>query len=177
MPKKKPPPEDPKDYYINNKVTLDDLVRAYRGKKGCSKRQLAERSRREKWLELRQEQSNRVAIKTTEKTAEKIAERTAKTLSELNEEHNALVEQLVGMGRGLLNQYITIDKDTGKKKLNCKSSEYRAVAQTILDLIHAQRLFHNFDPNKPMEGTGGDKPDVSGGIDKLMEVLERGRPS
>lgn len=171
MSKKKALPEDPRDYYINNKITLDDLVKAYKGKKGCSKRQLAERSRREKWLEQRQAQSNRVAIKTTEKTAEKIAEKTSKTLIELNEEHNSLVEQLVAMGRGLLNQYITIDKTTGRKTLTCKSSEYRAVAQTILDLIHAQRLFHNFEPNKPMEGAGGDGKE-NGNLDELIKVLE-----
>lgn len=132
-------PDDPRDYYLAGGVSLQQVTKAYRGRKGCGFTSLRERSAVEDWPRLKRE----LRIKTGQKAVEIISDQqavaAAKSLTQLNDEHLKLIDECLGIGQDLLAQYVVTDPASGRKKVVCQSNQYRAVVQTVIDLIKVQR--------------------------------------
>lgn len=163
-------PADPRDFYIQSerKISLEKLAALYKGVRGCSKNNLCKRSSLEHWPEKRKKFWDATNTKVEEKLQEKTVEQKVKTITELNAEHNKIVDNVIKMGQALLAQYLVPDPKTGKQKITCHPKEYRATVQTLIELIQTQRLLHNYDPTKPV-GDGDAGPDELN--DELIEAL------
>jgi hypothetical protein len=164
-------PDDPRTHYVQSekRVSLQELAALYAEESGQSLSSLKARCSRENWKAQRDEFWSKARQKVDQKAQEKIAEKKAKTITELNEAHDELIEHILTIGKGLLNGFIGYDPAIGAKRITCKPNEYRAAAQTLIELIRVQRLVHNFEPGKPV-------PQISSSsgssLDALIEVLK-----
>jgi hypothetical protein len=173
MAKKSKLPEDPRDHYIysENKISLKELSKLYRGKRGCSFSWLKKRCGSEGWEVLRTRYHAEKDQKTREKILEQTSEKKAKTLSQLNEEHSKRVQNLIKINEQILKQAMSqeIDQETGEIRtvIAMSPSDIRRITASIIDAQNAERLYHNFAPKSPIE----DKADNSGDEDILLELF------
>lgn len=169
-------PKDPRDYFVRaeSELSLGELAKVYKGRKGCSYGQICRRSAAEKWVSQRDVFAKERRIKTDEKTIEKSSEQQSKTIHQVNDEALKRADMLTKINEELLKSYFVVEKQADgseTKSLKCTARELRQVTQTLIDLEHAKRLFLNIEPNKPYE-TGAAAADGAGNLNELIKVLK-----
>lgn len=76
-------PKDPRDYYVHNDVSLEELAALYKGQKGCSLGNLKARSAKENWAEQLDQKRAETRLKTDEKITDFKATQTATLHAEI----------------------------------------------------------------------------------------------
>lgn len=153
----------PRDVYVQSldPVTLEALAERFKGTKGWSLGTIRNRCNREDWPTQRIEFWQHVNSEKDRRAAQKISKDWASSLNDLNQRHDKLIEVLIGMHKGLISQYVTTDAN-GNKTITCRANELARLSQSVVNLIHTQRLLHGYQPRKPdieMGGVGGDDAD------------------
>ena len=168
-------PKDPRDHYVRSEkpISLKTLAKIYKSKKSCSYSVLKDRSRGEGWVEQRDEFHRKATAQADHKIIEKRAEYKAKTITELNAEHDAIVQDLLALSKAILRKNIKTD-EKGQEVPNIDLKDFRALATTQIELMKAQRLFHNYDPVNPIPQGNARKGNA---LEKLFEaVLSKENP-
>jgi len=77
------PKADPRDIYVREGVSLEDLAKRLKGRKGCSLGNLERRCRKEKWGEQRSEWERKAQAETDARTVVTAAEHRARQLARI----------------------------------------------------------------------------------------------
>ncbi len=164
-------PEDPRDYYVaEKKLTLTELAEIYKGRPGCSYRNLRDRCCKERWITDRHRLNKKKKQKThklvADQLAEKEAEVTLSVLARLNKKHNKRIAWLYDLNEQLIKQCIVENPD-GSTLLTLTFQDLRRAVQNESDLMTLERLVNNLPMNKPGEEI------VEETVNKILGALEK----
>lgn len=90
-------PEDPRDYYVHNDISIEELAKLYKGKKGCSLGNLKRRCRFENWESQLSQNYSKTILKTDEKAIEKKSDQIASDLSWRGMFRNTMREEMLSV--------------------------------------------------------------------------------
>lgn len=162
--------EDPRDLYVKSPepLSIPDLAKQFKGKKGMSKGQLYRRCREENWVKRRKDYFDKVEQKAEVISVERAASKKAITLDELNEEAANRARMLLKINEQKLKDAVKEREVTGpdgtvykEKFVNIAPKDLRTIQKNILELHAALRLYANFDPDKPVESKSDNSNDDS----------------
>lgn len=163
-------PQDPFDYFLSDtKISIAMVVRAYNGRKNCSRRELDQRCKDELWREKR----NDIAKKSTDIFIEELAAQQAKfrakTIAQLNYEHSLIVDELMKINCHMLYQKVVKHRQTGEiKDVSHLTGDMRKLQQNINECIGMHRLINNYPRQDPVKGES-----INGGLSEADdEILE-----
>lgn len=89
------PTEDPRDLYVKHGMSLEDVAKRLKGRKGCSAGQLRRRSAREKWPAQRDDWDSKVRQEADARSVVTAADQRAKQLARIRRVETT-AEELLG---------------------------------------------------------------------------------
>jgi hypothetical protein len=148
-----PNPKDPKNLYIKSEepISLRQLAKLYKGKKGCSLTTLETRCNKENWPKLRSEFWGEVEAKTRQKEIEKKSDLLAASLADLNQKHQAEYEEIRSLLNAGFEHYrklwfgTEIERKEARKNKSLYPS-FKDLTRLRVLLAQAERLAHNYNP-------------------------------
>jgi len=98
---------DPKDefLYSPNKITIRDLAKRWKGKKGCSHSVLSKKAWREGWVERREEIWKDIRAKVRDEYVSEIATKMKDSIVDANERHINHGQVMQGVGVKTIKQF------------------------------------------------------------------------
>jgi DNA primase catalytic subunit len=145
--------------YSEDPVSIAELAKRYKGKRGHSIQQLQKRCAAEKWVEQRQKHQAKRTEKIEEELITVAAKNAARRLEDLNNDAYNRTMTLLKMNEQKLND--AIKEVGGKKVVNLEPKELRILQTNIIELHHELRLYSNFHPDRPIEDKSDNSDDES----------------